>query len=141
MERDQESPIAGGKKAKTPDCQPFRFSEGFPPVPAKLVAKILQLEFVDMAELLRDNMKAEKRRSIREEATNQGKTPRREVPEILSWIQCFGIYVSEMASKYPERVQNMLAYQTTLVREACCCGGRGWLAYDTAFKQQAAADP
>ena len=141
VEREQESHITGGRKAKTPDCQPFVFSEGFPPVPAKLVAKIISLEFVDMAELLRDNMEVERRKGVREEATNLGKTPRREVPDILSWIQCFGIYVSVMASKYPERVQNMLAYQTTLVREARRCGGRGWLAYDTAFRQQAAADP
>lgn len=45
------------------------------------------------------------------------------------------------ASKFPERVPNMLAYQTTLVREARRCGGGGWLAYDTAFRQQAATDP
>ena len=34
----------------------------------------------------------------------------------------------------------MQAYQTTLVREARRCGGGGWLAYDTAFRQQAATD-
>ena len=60
------------------------FSEGFPPVLAKLVAKILRLEFVDMAELLRDNMEVERWRGIHEEATNLGKTPRREVPDILT---------------------------------------------------------
>ena len=33
-----------------------------PPIPAKLVAKIQKGDFLDMAELLQDNMEAEKRR-------------------------------------------------------------------------------
>lgn len=37
---------------------------GFPPVPAKLVGTILCLEFVDMAELLRDNIEAERHRGM-----------------------------------------------------------------------------
>ena len=117
------------------------FSQGFPPVPVKLVGKILRLEFVDMSELLRDNIEVERRRGVQGEGSSTSKTPRREIPDILSWIQCFGIYVSVMASKFPERVPNMLAYQTTLVREACRCGGGGWIAYDMAFQQQAATDP
>lgn len=119
------------------------FNEGFPPVPAKLVAKILRLDFVDMAELLRDNIEAERRRAAQGESpsSNTPRPPRREVPDILSWIQCFGIYISVIATKYPGKVQSMLAYQTMLVREACRCGAGGWLAYDTAFRQQAATDP
>ena len=93
-----------------------------------------------MAELLRDNIEAERRRGVQGEGSNNSKTARREIPDILSWIQCFGIYVSVMASKFPGRVPNMLAYQTTLVREARRCGGGGWLAYNTAFWQQAATD-
>ena len=131
---------ASSKGAKVQDTQPFVFSHGFPPVPAKLVAKILRLEFVDMAELLRDDIEAERRRGAQGEGSNNSKTPRREIPDILSWIQCFGIYVSVMVSKFPGRVPNMLAYQTTLVREARRCGGGGWLAYGTAFRQQAATD-
>ena len=41
-----------------------------------------------------------------------------------------------MASKYPERVVHLLAYQTLIIREARRCGGRGWLSYDTIFRQQ-----
>lgn len=129
------------KKIKEPEAQPFVFSQGFPPVPAKMVSKILRLEYVDMAELLRDNIEAERRALTQGEGSSSTNFPRREIPDMLSWIQSFGIYISVMASKYPDRVPNMLAYQTMLVREARRCGGNGWLAYDTAFRQQAAADP
>lgn len=42
---------------------PFIMGESLPPIPAKLVIKIQKGEFVDMAELLRDNIEAERRRT------------------------------------------------------------------------------
>ncbi len=131
---------SGSGRGKKRVHQPFVFSEGFPPVPGELVGKILNREFVDMAELLRDNIEAERRRG-QNDGASRPKQNRREVPDLLSWIQCFGIYVSVTASEHPERVSKMLAYQTTLVREARRCGGGGWLAYDMAFRQQAATSP
>ena len=127
------------------DSQPFILSEGLAPVPAKLVAKILKGDFVDMAELLRDNLEAQ-RRGILQDPACRDPTPstvklnRREIPDVLSWVQCFGIYMAVVASKQPEKLRQLLAYQTLIVREARRCGGRGWLAYDTMFRQQAAGD-
>ena len=74
----------GGGKPKKQEHQPFVFSQGFPPVPAKLVGKILRLEFVDMAELLRNNIEAEWRRGSQVESVSNPKCPWREVPDILS---------------------------------------------------------
>lgn len=97
-----------------------------PPVPAKLVAKILKGEFVDMTELLWDNIEAERRRCGRDTTSNQTRPSRREIPDILSWLQCFGVFVGVVASKHSDRVPQLLAYQTTIVREARRCGGAGW---------------
>ena len=41
---------------------PFILSEALPVVSAKLVRRILRGEYIDMAELLKDNMEAERRR-------------------------------------------------------------------------------
>ena len=128
---------AGGAKMVTP----FLLGEGLPPIPAKLVAKIQKGDFVDMAELLRDNMEAERRRSKEDGAsTSSGQLTqsRREVPDILSWVQCFGIYTSIVVQTRPEKTQQLLAYQTMLLREARRCGGTGWQTYDTMFRQQVA---
>ena len=46
-----------------------------------------------------------------------------------------------ITSAQPTRSKELLAYQTLIVREARRCGGRGWLAYDTMFRQQAAGNP
>ena len=43
-----------------PPQQPFLLSKGLAPVPPKLVTKIQNLEFVDMAELLRDNLEVQR---------------------------------------------------------------------------------
>ena len=44
-----------------------------------------------MAELLRDNIEAEQRRGSASD-TKSSTPKRREVPDILSWVQCFGAY-------------------------------------------------
>ncbi len=113
---------------------PFILSEALPVVPAKLVKKIVRGEFVDMAELLWDNMEAERRR-----ANGEGKSTlprRREVPDILSWLQCFSMYAAVVGVQYPEKMKDLLAYQALIIAEHRRCGGRGWLLYDTAFRQQ-----
>ena len=73
---------------------------------------------MDMAELLRDNMEAERRRakeSGSSSAVGQSSQNRREVPGILSWIQCFGMYACVVAAQRPEKFQQLLAYQTMVV--------------------------
>ena len=89
-------PESGGKADTPTKCNISSFSlgEGLAPVPAKLVAKILKGDYVDMAELLRDNMEAERRRprsQHMESAGTSGGGSRREVPDLFSWIQCFGM--------------------------------------------------
>lgn len=122
---------------------PFILGEGLPPT---LVLKIRRGDFVDMAELLRDNMEAERRRAKEggSSCSSSGLQPlpsRRElVPDILSWIQCLGVYACIVANVHPEKVQQLLAYQTMLVHEARRCSGNGWQIYDTMFWQKVAND-
>ena len=90
-------------------------------------------DFVDMAELLRDNMEVERR------AGGEGEpslTRRREVPDILSWLQCFSMYAAVLGAHYPEKMKELLAYQALIISEHRRCGGRGWLLYDAAFRKQ-----
>jgi hypothetical protein len=45
-------------------------SEALPVVPKKLVRKILKGDFMDMAELLKDNVEAERRQLARQDVVN-----------------------------------------------------------------------
>ena len=140
----ETAPQSEGCEDSTIQPQAFILSAGLAPVPSKLVAKIQKLEFVDMAELLRDNLELQRQMRSQEQFSQPSSQPRnrrREIPDILSWVSCFGVYMAVLTSKYPEMTRQLLAYQTLIVREARRCGGNGWLAYDTYFRQQVAGDP
>ena len=106
---------AARKREVNPDTLPFVLSETLPVVPAKLVRKILSGEFVDMAELLKDNMEAERRRHSSNADAMQGHlgqpSARREVPDLMSWLQCFSSYAAVVCSKHPEKTRELWAYQ------------------------------
>ena len=120
---------------------PFILGESLPVVPEKLVKKILKGDFIDMADLLKDNLEAERRRYSQEQGVGQpsyGQPPyyKREVPDMLSWLTCFSLYAAVITSKYPQKAKELWAYQAMMVSEQRRCGGRGWLLYDSAFRQQ-----
>ena len=98
-----------------------------------------------MAELLRDNLEAQRQGVIQELSTISSGTKRSlgrwEIPDLLSWVQCFGNYMGVITSAQPTKSKELLAYQTLIVQEARQCGGKGWLAYDTMFRPQAAGNP
>lgn len=102
-------------------------------VPARLVKKILRGDFVDMAELLRDNMEAERRRAGSGSDATMGAS-RRDIPDILSWLHSFSLYAAVVGSRYPRKSKELLAYQALIISEHRRCGGRGWLLYDTALR-------
>ena len=82
-------------------------------------------DYVDMAELLRDNIEADRRRVTDSSAAgpSTSQAHRREVPDFLS---CFGVFVGIVVTHKPEELRQLMAYQTLMIREAWRCGGDGW---------------
>ena len=147
----EQAPTSGGaaggkeqastRRAIEGVAKPFILSEGLPPVPAKVVTRILRGEFIDMAELLCDNLEAQRRGALQDAPSSTGVSrSRRKVPDLLSRVQCFSIYTAVVAGVFPERVHKLLAYQTLIIRETRRCGGKGWLAYDSFSRQQIAGE-
>ena len=142
-EKEKEEETEPPPVKKQPLPPPFIVGEGLPVVPPKLVAKINRGEFVDKAELLRDNIEADRRRaatagSVEATILASAKPIRRKVSDLLSWIQCFGMYACVLGESYPELRQGLWAYQIFIMREACR-RGRGWQDYDSMFRQQQAS--
>ena len=115
------------------------------PFPQKLVDRVRSGQFVDMRDLLTDNV------SLIQQLNTFGGNhtfpslpgmlrPRlRVVTSLPSWIYCFLTYIAIRAND--QGVRDMLAYAHLMVREAQRYGGSGWLDYDRVFCQQAALDP
>jgi len=74
-------------------------------IPAHIVRKIQKGDYLDMAELLKDNMEAKRRRAIimleKENSNPQPASPggRREVPGYASWLHCFAMYAAVAVKK------------------------------------------
>ena len=99
------TPTSGGIETPSSsggiETTPFVLSEASPVIPKKIVNRILKGEFVDMAELLKDNMEADRRKR-----TAEGIAPKpafgsvascRDVPDVMSWAQCFSHHHPEVS--------------------------------------------
>ena len=122
----------------------FSLSRAAIPVPAKLVGKIQALKFIDMRELLADNIKMMAHLEslpAGSQAIQASSSHQREVPNIQSWVCAFCSYIAIVAEVHPHRVRDLLAYMQNLMRDATRYRGDGWCTYDYVFRSQAAADP
>ena len=113
-------------------------------IPRKLVEKIQAGRFLEMKELLQDNISL---LAQLEEVPGQASVhvagatrPRlREVTSLASWTYCFLGYMAALTTDQVTRDQ--LAYARLIVRQAQSQGGMSWLDYDRAFRQQVASNP
>jgi hypothetical protein len=125
----------------------FIFGPSRPPSPAKTVAQIVAFKFVEMSDLIPENLEAPTNevpsfaiegRSIVPTTTT---SPRKknEIGDILTWVECFNSYVAVITSVRPERARDLLAYMALIIRIAKQFPGRCWYNYDRAFRLEAAA--
>ena len=83
----QETRTVTSQLVKVKDCEaapPFILGEALPVVPAKLVKHMQRAEYIDMAELLKDNIEAERRRLASVEEGGSSRGVHREVPNLWS---------------------------------------------------------
>ena len=125
---------------------PLLLSPSCAPLPRKLVDKIRNGEFIDMKELLTDNIallrqleEVQPGSSVIHHSLGGARPRLREVSSITTWVYCFLYYCAIRTDDL--YLRNLLVYARLLIREALRHGGTGWLEYDKIFRQQAAADP
>ena len=114
------------------------------PIPQNLVQRIQSGQFVEMRDLLADNIALLNQLSSLQGTvplphTLVSRTRLREVPSLVSWLYCFTAYVAVRTTDPATR--DMLAYSRLLIREALRHGGAGWLEYDRVFRRQVAINP
>ena len=117
--------------------------EGFVPLTAKLVQRVVNLEFVEMYELLPESW------LVAEGNDSEGgghekllalfpKRRRAPVTDVLVWVQCFSAMVGALSTTYPDKVPEFMAYQALIVKCSRDYEGLGWVMYDRAFRRQVA---
>lgn len=117
----------------------YKVAGSIVPIPGKLVSRIQALEYVDMRELLPDNLALAERLAALPQGLAPSKHPgEREIAgekALMTWVSSFSTYVAIVAEAHPARVGDMLAYMRLIVREASKFGGNGWLTYDAVFRR------
>ena len=63
----------------------------------------------------------------------------KDVPDILTWVECFNSYTAVLTTFFPTQSRDLLAYMAHIIRTAKRFGGMSWLSYDRAFRSEAAA--
>ena len=92
-----------------------------------------------MVELLPDHLGAHGSSPAKEEKGS--KRPKRQITSIAEWVQCFGVFMAVVVSKSPDRIIDLLGYQSIIVEVSREYEGDTWLGYDRRFRQMTAATP
>ena len=110
--------------------------EGLPPIPEKLIRRIQDGHFINMAELLPDNLEATN--STEDDHAN-AKRKQQEVTQIMDWIQCFSTYIAVVSHANPDCVVDLIAYLNLIINGQRRFQDFDWALYDRQFRQKAAA--
>ena len=111
--------------------------EGLQPVPSKLADGIWSWEFVEMADLLPEQMAPKKEESALSSLFPARKC--RQVTDINLWLQCFLTYISVMSRQFPQDVVELMAYMANIHKASLEFAGQSWVHYNSTFRRQAAA--
>ena len=112
--------------------------EGLPPVPGRLVERIRKWEFLEMYELLPELLTDQKGGEGGARQTSRARGWKR-VQEVSVWLQCFAVFVGVVVKSAPDAVPGLMAYMVSVIRASQEYEGAAWVAYDAAFRRQAAA--
>ena len=129
-------PVTSIGTLETSKGSSFFVASCFPPIPAKLVKKMQSLKFVEMRELLADNIELAERLEALPVAARGSNIPQRDIESVNTWTCAFATYTAAVAQAYPARVCDMLAYMRLIVHKAQKYKeGISWLLYDSVFRQ------
>ena len=119
--------------------------DGLPSIPRKTYDKILRWEFVDMAELQpvgvldKLSLEPDPHRFVILPGLEVAQARKKPIRDLLTWIQCFNIYIAVVAKKHPDMVPEMLAHMLIVMRAQREYEEPAWRLYDEAFRDKAAA--
>ena len=124
----------------------FIVGPGYAPIPAKTVGAITAGKYINLADLLPENSYAVDESNEphllldgRLVLTGMIKKPRKEIVDIVSWVEAFSIYTLIVCTSIPRRWRDLTTYKLLILRTYRQFQSTAWLTYDKAFRQHAAA--
>ena len=118
---------------------------GLPAIPKKVHDKIANWEFIDLADLKPAgtldslNPEPDPQNFIILPGLEIARARRKPIKDIITWVQCFTIFMAAIQKQEPEAIKELLAYMFTIIRAAQEFEDPAWRSYDEAFREKAAA--
>ena len=130
--------------AALPLQQPFVVGPGYSPVPYKVVSQITAGKFVNLEDLLAENIPPNEYEPQlwfdgRLVLSHTPKKPKRQISDITLWMEAFSIFYLILCSYFPHRWRDLTSYKLLILRTYRQFSGFCWLNYDRAFREHAAA--
>ena len=121
----------------------FIVGPGHAAIPAKLAKKIVEGQFVELADLLMVNLCAveEEPQTFLEGKLLVSNVKRRqvEIKDILTWTEAFTFIQLVLCATFPLHWLDLTKYKLLIIQMARRHPGLAWLEYDLAFRRDAAA--
>ena len=117
------------------------------PVPSRIRDRITRGEFIVFDELLTESLAAPPELHLAltgdglvkiDRATTELK---RKVCNLQTWLEAWTVYCRILCDAAPERIQDLLFYQGTIVEASSKYSSDAWLTYDRRFRMALAAQP
>ena len=112
-------------------------TSGLPAILAKLVKRIQEGQFVEMAELSLKQLGSSD--TPDDEQSKSSKLKFREITNIVEWVQCFGTYIAIICRNEPYRIADLIGYQNLIIQSYQKYQQGHWLSYDHEFRQKTSA--
>ena len=112
-------------------------SNGLPPIPVRLVKRVEDGLFVEMAELLPSYLDTADLNTDDQHTRLRKRPP--VILDIMDWVQCFGMYIAIVSRHKPKRMADLLGYQRIIMGASLDCREGKWLTYNRCFRLKASA--
>ena len=132
--------------APGPSQQLVSIGAGLPSLPKKTVDRICSNEYIDFAELPPARGKSRQLPQVLDgqvivlQAADLLQS-RRVIPDLATWSQCYALYVAALVPHQPERLPELMAYQSLIAKASTKYKWPSWVVYDQNFRQDAAGNP
>ena len=103
-------------------------------VAPKVAKRILELEFVEMAEI-----SAEDGDTSGGGTKGQVRPSRPPITDLSLWLERFSIMAGILVSRFPEKAAELFAYQASIVRAERNYVDKQWVLYDRQYRREALA--
>eukprot|EP00794_Sanderia_malayensis_P021458 gene21458-biopygen1063 len=121
-----------------PSSQAVSVMGGLPPVPGYLASLIEKNEFIDFSLLRLCNISRLPTMSPSSAQLERLLKTLQPIATFVDWAEAWAVFASVVLKFSPDKLPSLLAYFLVVAKAHRDIPGMGWLAYDAAFRKQAA---